>query len=85
MNRNPGLDYEKEFEDCDTDEARNPLLDVHKSHFGNSVQKWLGSHFLIANFLLFGLSLAILLITLTRYHIPRDYCVKKLSFYCKSR
>ena len=84
MNRNPGLDCEKEFEDCYTDEARNPLLNVHKLHFGNSVQKWLGSHLLIANSLLFGFSLVLLLITSMKYHIPRDYCVRKLSYYCKS-
>lgn len=84
MDRNPGLDCEKEFEDCYTDEARNPLLNVHKSHFGNSVQKWLGSHLLIANSLLFGFSLVLLLIASTKHHIPRDYCVRKLSYYCKS-
>lgn len=83
MSRNPGLDCEKEFEDCYTDEARNSLLNLQKSRIGNSVQKWLGSHLLIANSLLFGISLVMLLITSTRYHIPRDYCVRKLSFYCK--
>ena len=84
INRNPCLDCEKEFEDCYTDETRYSLLNVHKSHFGHSVQKWLGSHLLIANSLLFSFSLVMLLITSMRYHIPRDYCVRKLSFYCKS-
>lgn len=83
MNLNPGLDCEKEFEHCYSDEARNPLLNVHKSRFEHSVQKWLSSHLLIANSLLFGFSLVMLLITSMRYHIPRDYCVRKLSFYCK--
>lgn len=84
MNRNLGLDCEKEFEDIYTDEARNPLLNVPKSRFGTSVPRWLSSHLLIANSFLFGLSLVMLLITSMRYHIPRDYCVRKLSFYCKS-
>lgn len=83
MSRNPSLDCEKEFEDCYTDEARNPLLDLQKSRIGNSVHKWLGCHLLVANSLLFGISLVMLLITSMRYHVPRDYCVRKLSFYCK--
>lgn len=83
MSRNPSLDCEKEVEDCYTDEARNPLLDLQKSRIGNSVHKWLGCHLLVANSLLFGISLVMLLITSMRYHIPRDYCVRKLSFYCK--
>lgn len=83
MSRNTNLDYEKEIEDFYTDEARNPLLDLQKSRIGNSVPKWLGCHILVANSFLFGISLVMLLITIMRYPIPRDYCVRKLSFYCK--
>lgn len=83
ISRNASLDCEKEFEDCYIDEARNPLLDSQKSRTANSVHKWLGCHLLLANALLFGISLVMLLITLTRYHMSQDYCVRKLSFYCK--
>lgn len=83
MSRNKNLDCEKEFENCYTDEARNPLLDLQESRIGNSVPKWLGCRILVANSLLFGISLVMLLITIMRYPIPRDYCVRKLSFYCK--
>lgn len=83
MSLNKNLDCEKEFENYYTDEARNPLLDLQKSRIGNSVPKWLGYHILVANSLLFGISLVMLLITIMRYPIPRDYCVRKLSFYCK--
>lgn len=83
MSRNPGLDCEKDSEDCYSDEVRNPLLYLQKSHIRNSFQTWLGSHLLVANSLLFSVSLVMVLIASTKYHIPRDYCVRKLSFYCK--
>lgn len=82
----PGLDSEKESETCHSDDVQIPLLDAPLRHSQNQTRRQgpRGSYLLITNSILFCLSLILLIITTSRTsQVPRDYCVKKLSFYCK--
>lgn len=83
----PDLDSEKESETRYSDDVKNPLLDAPMQDLPKQtrLQALRGSYLLVTNAILFCLSLTLLIITtLKTSHVPRDYCVKKLSFYCKS-
>ncbi|MCJ1465022.1 hypothetical protein MMC07_003637 [Pseudocyphellaria aurata] len=81
---NPELDDEKDSETGDSDHAQIPLLDASlpylqkQSRFHGRG----GTYLLIANSILFCLSLILLITTTSRTSpVPQDYCIKKLSFY----
>ena len=82
-----GLDNIKESDSAYLDDSRNPLLDVSlqpsQQEYSPLKSRW--SCLTIANSVLFCFSVILLVINASiTCHVPRDYCVKKLSFYCKS-